>query len=316
MNLGDNMKMRLAKRFDQKISEVGFGAWQLGGTDLWGNMTREEGVKLVLRAVEEGVTFFDTAPGYGGGNSELILGEALEGIRDKVFINTKVGHGPNGEHEFSKEGIENSITRSLLKLKTTYLDSVILHNPERYILEGESDLFEALKHFKDNGIIKGYGVSVDSIEELELVLNNLEVDTIEVMFNVIHQETKEAFDRIHEKGILLIIKVPLDSGWLTGKYNKNSEFSGIRSRWNQEVINTRSEIVEKIKEIVKADSLVLPALRFILGFKAVTVIIPGTKNELQLLNNIEASDNEMDMETVQKLEELYETYIKNQYTPW
>jgi len=310
------MKYRKFKRINRDISILGFGGWQLGNTEFWGEMTFDYGVELVQEAINKGVVFFDTAPGYSNGLSERIIGEGIKGNRDKVFINTKVGHGPNGEHEFSKEGIENSITRSLLKLKTTYLDSVILHNPERYILEGESDLFEALKHFKDNGIIKGYGVSVDSIEELELVLNNLEVDTIEVMFNVIHQETKEAFDRIHEKGILLIIKVPLDSGWLTGKYNKNSEFSGIRSRWNQEVINTRSEIVEKIKEIVKADSLVLPALRFILGFKAVTVIIPGTKNELQLLNNIEASDNEMDMETVQKLEELYETYIKNQYTPW
>ena len=103
------MNYRYSPKFTKKISEVGFGAWQLGGTGTWGYMSKEEGMNLVHEALKKGVNFFDTAPGYGNGNSELILGETLVNNRDEVFINTKIGHGPNGEYEFSEEGIKNSI---------------------------------------------------------------------------------------------------------------------------------------------------------------------------------------------------------------
>lgn len=310
------MKYRYNKSVGKEVSIVGFGAWQLGGNETWGNMSKEEGLSLVKKAIELGVNFFDTAPGYGGGNSELILGEALRGNREQVIINTKVGHGPNGEYEFTKEGINNSINRSLTKLQTDYIDSVILHNPERYILEGKTDLFDELKKYKEKGIIKAYGVSIDSLDELKTVLEHVEVDTIEIMFNMIHQETKELFDECSRRGILLIIKVPLDSGWLTGKYNEDSTFSGVRSRWTKEQIRTRSLIISKIKDIVKQDNLVIPALGFILSFNAVTTVIPGTKNIGQLQTNIQASETELDMSMKSQLEALYEDYIKHQNTPW
>jgi len=310
------MNKRYVKRLNNSVSEVGFGAWQLGGNGTWGTMTKEEGIELVLEAVRSGVTFFDTAPGYAGGMSELILGEALEGIRDQVVINTKVGHGPDGSYEFNPEGIKRSIERSLQKLRTTYLDSVILHNPERYILEGKSDLITVLEEFKSQGIIKAYGVSVDTLEELETVLTHLDVDTIEVMFNVIHQEPKYVFDEIYKRGILLIIKVPLDSGWLTGKYDESSVFDGIRSRWSKDVIQTRSDIVNRIKEIVHTEELVLPALRFILSFDAVSTVIPGTKNIAQLHKNIEASNEKLSEPVKKDLEALYESFIKGANTPW
>jgi aryl-alcohol dehydrogenase-like predicted oxidoreductase len=298
------------------ISEIGFGAWQLGGTGTWGHMSKEEGITLVKQAIKEGVNFFDTAPGYGQGNSELILGEALLESRDKVFINTKVGHGPNGEYEFTVEGVSNSISRSLKNLQTNYLDSVILHNPERYILEGDSDLFDELNKFKEKGLIKGYGVSIDTLEELKLTLNNLNVDVIEIMFNIVHQEVKELFSEVVKKGILLIIKVPLDSGWLTGKYNSQSQFTGVRDRWSRQDISVRSEIVDKIKDIVGENNLVHTALRFILSFDAVTTVIPGTKNIHQLKTNCMASNDILALSKKEQLELLYKNYIKKANTPW
>ena len=310
------MKYRQSTRFNKKISEIGFGAWQLGGTGTWGYMSKEDGVHLVLEALKEGVNFFDTAPGYASGNSELILGEALLEDRDTVFINTKIGHGPNGEYEFSKEGIKTSINRSLKKLQTTYLDSVILHNPERYILEGKTDLFVELEQYKEKGIINGYGVSIDSLDELRVVLNNIDVDVIEIMFNIVHQEVKELFEEVKKRNILLIIKVPLDSGWLTGKYNETSNFSGVRDRWTTEDKETRSSIITKIKEIVKEDSLVSTALRFILSFDAVTTIIPGTKSITQLRNNSAASNETLSPIVKKQLEELYQVYISKVNTPW
>ena len=193
---------------------------------------------------------------------------------------------------------------------------MILHNPEQYILEGKSILFDELDKYKEKGIIRGYGVSIDSLEELKLVLYNLDVDVIEIMFNIVHQEVKELFDEVQNKGILLIIKVPLDSGWLTGKYNEKSIFTGIRERWTEEDKIIRASIINKIKIIVEDEDLVLTALRFILSFDAVTTVIPGTKNILQLKNNCIASDDLLSSDVKSELEDLYQDYIKTVKTPW
>jgi aryl-alcohol dehydrogenase-like predicted oxidoreductase len=314
--LGDNMKVRKVRRYKKDLSEVGLGAWQLGGNGTWGRMSIEEGVSLVQEALKNGITVFDTAPGYGNGQSEIILGHALKEVREQVFINTKVGHGPNGEWEFSKEGIKTSVERSLRNLQTTYLDSVILHNPERYVLQGESDLLDELQDLKDQGLIRGYGVSIDSLEELNLVLEHLNVDTIEIMFNIIHQEPKERFDEIKERGIALLIKVPLDSGWLTGKYNVNSQFTGVRARWDEATIKVRSKIVEQVKDIVKEDNISKKALAFVLSYDAVTSVIPGARNVSQIEGNAKASDTGLSGSEKQKLEDLYDQYIKTENTPW
>lgn len=311
------MNKRYSKRLNTSVSEIGFGAWQLGSQGgTWDKMEQDYGIQLVQEAVNQGITFFDTAPGYSDGFSELVLGQALIGQRDKVHINTKIGHGPNGEYEFNKEGIKTSINRSLHKLQTDYLDSVILHNPERYILEGNTDLFEELQTYKDKGIIKGYGVSIDSLEELEIVLNNLEVDVIEIMFNMIHQEPRLLFDKVKDKGILLIIKIPFDSGWLTGRFNEETEFSGIRSRWNKEVKTIRSGIVKKIQKILGKTNIVEEALQYILTYDSVTTIIPGTRTLGHLESNIKASKSKLSVDKVKAIEELYDKEIKFLDTPW
>lgn len=310
------MKYRYQFDPNKSVSLVGFGAWQLGNVKHWKGSTFEEGIALVKEAFNQGVNFFDTAPNYASGNSEKILGEALKGIREQVIINTKVGHSPSGEYGFTKEAIKASINHSLKTLQTTYLDSVILHNPERYILEGKSELHKVLQDFKEQGIIKKWGVSIDSLEELQIVLDHLEVDTIEIMFNMIHQEPKYLFDEVEKRGIFLIVKVPLDSGWLTGKYDETSAFSGIRARWSEQTIAKRAEIVKRIKDIVKEDNLVAPALQFILSYSAVSTVIPGTKNEQQLHSNVNVLDYHLSKEKKSEIESLYETYIKDQDTPW
>lgn len=310
--------MKFRYQFDQEksVSLIGFGAWQLGNVEEWKGSTFEEGIALVKEAINQGVNFFDTAPNYASGNSEKILGEALKGIRENVIINTKVGHGPNGEYGFTKEAIKASVNHSLKTLQTTYLDSVILHNPERYILEGKSELPTVLQGLKKQGIIKKWGVSIDTLEELQIVLDHLEVDTVEIMFNMIHQEPRYLFDEIKKRNIFLIVKVPLDSGWLTGKYDKTSTFSGIRSRWSEQTITTRADIVKRIKNILKEDNLVAPALQFILSYPAISTVIPGTKNKQQLQSNVSVLNYHLSKEKIREIESLYETVIKDQDTPW
>jgi aryl-alcohol dehydrogenase-like predicted oxidoreductase len=310
------MKYKKYKKIDKEISVLGFGGWQLGNTEFWGNMTYDYGVELVKDAINKGVNFFDTAPGYSNGLSERIIGEGIKGYRDKVFINTKFGHKADGTSDFSVSSIIESAESSCERLGTDYLDSIIIHNPEKYILEGKTDHFTELNRLKQLGKIKAYGVSVDSLEELKIILNNIELDVIEVMFNIIHQEVTEVFDEIEKRGILLIIKVPLDSGWLTGKYNDLSEFDGIRNRWDTDTKKTRNNIINEIKLIVNDEILVKYALSFILSFSAVTTVIPGVKNKSQLASNIESVNYELSEQIKKQLIDLYNRTIKKQNIPW
>ena len=192
------MNKRYSRKFDLSVSEIGFGGWQLGNGSFWGDMTYEEGIELVKAAYDKGITFYDTAPGYSNGLSEKILGEALKDCRKNVFINTKFGHNHLNETNFGEEFIEKSINESLERLQTTYVDSVILHNPPREILEGKTRHQEEFNRLKEIGKIHGFGVSIDSLEELDLVLNNLDVDVIEILFNINSQAPKYLFEKIKE----------------------------------------------------------------------------------------------------------------------
>ncbi len=300
----------------KKVSVVGFGGWQLGNQSSWNGSSIEEGIALVKEAIKNGVTFFDTAPNYADGNSEKIIGEGIKGYRDQVIINTKVGHGPNGEWAFSPEGIRASVQRSLRQLQTNYIDSVILHNPEQYVLKGESELPQVLKELKQEGLIHQWGISIDSLEELDLALKYLNPDVIEIMFNIIHQEPRYLFDEIQKRNILLIIKVPLDSGWLSGKYDEHSSFTGVRARWDKKTIQTRADFVKKIKTILHTEEIAPLALQYILSYSAVSTVIPGIKTKAHLFSNIGALNHSITPEQVQLLETLYENEIKQKETPW
>jgi aryl-alcohol dehydrogenase-like predicted oxidoreductase len=313
-----NMKKRDFGEKSDQVSEIGLGTWQLGNNDSWHGPSVEESIRIIERAYNKGCNFFDTAPNYGAGNSEKVLGRAISAldIREHVYINSKFGHWPNGEEDFDSEKIEVSVDSSLKRLKTNYLDSLILHNPTQEILEGKTDHFEKLVELKANKKIRNYGVSVDSSQEMITVMNHTDVQIIEVMFNLLYQEPKKAFQKAKEKGISIIVKVPLDSGWLTGKYDENSEFSDIRDRWTAEDKKLRSHLIHQIKNIVGTDDLIHQALKFILSFPQVTTIIPGAKNIHQLEHNLEASGEVLSSERKEKFEELYDVYIKKEKYSW
>lgn len=310
------MRYSIYKGTSKKASKIAFGGWQLGNSEFWGDMSYDYGVKLVQEAYNQGITVFDTAPGYANGLSEKIIGEALNKCRDKVIINTKIGHLANGTSNFSPDSYESQIKESLARLQTQYIDSVLLHNPDHYILAGDGSHFKELKRLKELGLIKGYGVSIDTYEELELILNNHEVDVIELLFNVFFQNTLPLFKKIEEKNISLLIKVPLDSGWLTGKYDDKSVFTGIRSRWDIETIGRRSNLVKDLKDIVKDDNLTKYSIAFILAHGSVTSVITGVKNLDQLRENIHYENFSINKETIGKFYKLYNEKILNKPLKW
>jgi aryl-alcohol dehydrogenase-like predicted oxidoreductase len=311
----EKMNYKTPRRISKKISEISFGGWQLGNHVDFNESDDEKAIQLVKEAYKQGITLFDTAPNYGQGNSEKMMGIALKDFRDDVFINSKFGHDEHGKINFDVDRLEKSVRSSLKRLQTSYLDGLILHNPGPEMLYDTHPIYEELKRLKEEGLIKYYGVSIDTAEELDIVLTHNQVDIIELMFNIIHQSPKKWFDEIEKQGILLMAKVPLDSGWLTGKYNKGTEFSGIRQRWTKDVIQTRLEIVDKIKEIV-GDDILHASLRFVLDFDAVTCVIPGTRTIKHLESNLQTTDYVLTQEKHKALEKLYEDYIKDLNTPW
>ncbi|WP_040949322.1 aldo/keto reductase [Gorillibacterium massiliense] len=305
------MKTRAYGQTGKSVSEIGFGAWQLGNSRDWEAMEDKAAITLVHEALERGINFFDSAPNYAGGKSEDLLGEALRGKREKAVISTKFGHTAEGKTDFSADKIRESLDQSLKRLKTDYVDSLLLHNPPFDHLDGKYGHYEVLEELKKEGKILAYGASVDSSKEMLELIRNTSVGVLEVMFNILYQETAEAFEMAREKGIALIIKVPLDSGWLSGKYNSASTFTGVRARWSPDVIRKRGALVEKIKGITGAElPLSISALRFILAHPEVTTVIPGIRNREQLADNVSASSGEMNEAVKKQLQDLWETEIR------
>lgn len=311
------MNRRKYGKTGKSVSEIGFGAWQLGNKLDWEAMEDSEAVSLVHEALERGMNFFDTAPNYGRGASETLLGSALSGRRSEAVINTKFGHGADGSTDYSADGIRTSIEGSLQRLRTDYVDSVLIHNPPFEVLDGKYGHYSELDKLKAEGKILAYGVSVDSVPEMLEVIRNTEIGVMEVMFNIFYQETAEAFKLAHEKNIAIIVKVPLDSGWLSGKYGSHSTFEGVRSRWSPEVIAKRASLVDKIRFITNDNtSMTMAALRFILAYPEVTTVIPGVRSSAQLIENISASDEKMPPEHVKRLQERWEQEIRGQQLGW
>lgn len=310
------MKTKPYPNTNKRASRLGFGAWPLGNTAHDKTMSEEDGIDLVKAAIDKGITFFDTAPNYALGKSETILGKALKGYREDVIINTKFGHHASGEINFDPASIRPSVMQSLSRLQTNYVDSLILHNPEHKILLGETEHFRILQELKEEGLIHAYGVSVDTKEELDLVLKRNDIEVIELLFNIYAQSTREYLDDIEKRGIALIIKVPLDSGWLSGKYTKDSVFTDIRSRWTEADLKRRHELTTKLKDLVKDEALIPYALGFIWSFEAVTTVIPGIRNIKQLNDHVKSESYKMDPELKAKLIEFYEAHIKDNPLPW
>ena len=313
------MKYRKYIKQSPLVSEIGLGAWQLGENSGWDSVSEKEAINIVHTSLDLGVNFFDTAPNYGHGTSEIRLGKALKGIdRSKIVINTKFGHTDSGSLNFNSNYIRESLEGSLKRLQLDYVDSLIIHNPPFEILDGNNnDHYEILERLIEEGKIKAYGASLDTYKEMKLLMDTTNCEVIEAFFNILHQDAARAFDMAKEKGVGIIVKVPLDSGWLSGKYNSESTFSDIRNRWSKKDIVTRAHLVNRVKELIKSENdLAEKAITFCLSYEAVSTVIPGNKNVEQLNNNIKSLNKPLSKENVQKLEEFYLNEVKPLNLPW
>ena len=313
------MKLRPFGNTGMNVSEIGLGAWQLANPD-WGINDKNEALKIVQKSLEAGCNFFDTAPGYGGGRSEELLGQGLKSVRKDIILCTKFSYY-NEDHkgEWKAKHVRPVLEGSFKRLQTDYADILLLHNPPRELMDGNAsaELYAELQKLKDEGKIREYGVSLDWRIELENVLDTTKSKAAEVFFNALYQECLPAFSKAQEQGMGLIVKVPLDSGWLSGRYRGNQKFDDVRSRWSPEILARRSDLVEKFAALIpEGTSMAHAALQFVLAQPQVSTVIPGAKTVEQALDNFAAADKQLSKETVQAMRDLWTREIESNPLPW
>ena len=308
------MKYRTLGRTGLKVSEMGFGAWAIGGTS-YGPTRDEDSLDALEAAWEHGVNFFDTADTYGHGHSEELIGRFLKGKRDEAVIATKAGwdfyHGGSRQN-FDPDYLRFACGESLRRLQTDRIDLYQLHNPKLEALE-RGDLFQVLDELKKEGKIRFYGVSVHTPSEALAVIRSGKADTLQLIFNLIDQRpVLEVFPEAVEKNIGIIAREPLACGLLTGKYSGVSAFpkTDHRNGWSREKKELDLQKLSRLQVSLKTKrvSPVEEALEFVLSFEAVSAVIPGAKTREQVLQNLKASeDPKLRIEEISVLRRIYES---------
>lgn len=297
------MKQRVLA--DTEVGEVGLGCWQFGGD--WGAVTEAQAFATLYAAVDGGVTFFDTADVYGGGVSEEIIGRFLANSQADVFVATKLGRrgDPGWPENFTPAAMRAHTEDSLRRLGVEQLDLTQLHCiPTDELRSGA--VFQTLRDLKTEGKIAHWGASVESVEEAELCLAQEGLASLQIIFNLFRQKPIDTLlGEAKEKGVAIIVRLPLASGLLTGKFTKDTTFAPQDHRnYNRDgqAFNVGETfaglpfelgvaLADELKPLVPSGlTLTQMALRWCLDFDAVSVIIPGAKDAAQAHANISVSD--------------------------
>jgi aryl-alcohol dehydrogenase-like predicted oxidoreductase len=295
---------RLGKT-ERNVSEIGFGAWAIGGS--WGETNDDESLAAMHAAVDAGVTFFDTADVYGDGRSEKLIAQLLRDRDEPLVVATKFGRRAAQQDvaEFTYGNLRTWLERSRANLDVDTVDLVQLHCPPWDAYYTPS-IFESCERLVDEGLVRAYGVSVEKIEEALKAIEYPSVATVQIIFNIFRQRPAELFfEQARLRDVGLIIRVPLASGLLTGKFSKDTTFAADDHRaFNRHGeqfdvgetfagvdYETGLDAVEELKALVPAGaSLTQLALRWILDHESVSTVIAGAKTSDQVGDNAAASE--------------------------
>ena len=295
------MERRALGSTGEMIGAMCMGTWEIGGL-AWGAISASDAVQLVQDAFEAGITTFDTAEQYGNGRSEIILGAALKGHRDDVFLISKTGwmmgadgaQGlPQGRMQtFDPPSIIHACEQGLRRLQTHYIDACLLHDPPMHVVAQDGP-FEALQRLQQAGKIRWWGVSASAAVAAEAIRRGAQV--VETPFNVTQTDaTKELFPVVREKGAGVIARSPFASGLLT---LGPDGLSGLPATdWRQVLPQDRWTEAAKVREKVAAlaerrgEGLTDTAIRFVLSHEEVSTCLVGIFSIGELKSNIAACE--------------------------
>jgi aryl-alcohol dehydrogenase-like predicted oxidoreductase len=309
------MKYRRLGKTHISISEIGFGAWGVGG---WGATDDAEAQRALRRAYDLGINFYDTAYAYGDGHSEELIGKTFKTDRDKIVIASKVPPktfywpvkpGQPISETFPADWIIQCTERSLKKLDTDYLDVQQLHAWTDAYLQ-QTEWLEALQKLKRQGKIRAIGVSVndwDAYGGVGLGKSGL-VDSIQVIYNIFEQRPAERlFPAVLESHTGIIVRVPFEEGLLTGALKPGYKFAegDWRASWlTPERLEEAEPRIESLKQFLAPDhpTLAALALKFCLSHPATTTVIPGMRRVANVEANASTSDGKLlDKKTLEQL---------------
>jgi aryl-alcohol dehydrogenase-like predicted oxidoreductase len=299
------MNQRPFGQTGQSVSEIGFGAWAIGGS--WGDVSETDAKAALHAALDSGTTFIDTADVYGDGRSERIVAAVLkERGGPRPFVATKAGRrlDPHVAQGYTAANLNAFVDRSLKNLDADCLDLVQLHCPPTAVYY-RPDVFDAMEAMVASGKIRHYGVSVEKVEEGLKAIEYPGVKSVQVIYNIFRQRPSELFMReAQNRGVAVIVRVPLASGLLTGKMTMQTQFAADDHRhFNREgqafdkgetfagvPYDVALDAIERIRPLVPSGvTMAQFALRWILMNRGVTTVIPGAKNAEQAQANNAAS---------------------------
>ncbi len=291
-------------RTGELVSRMGLGTWQFGGQ--WGPEFSDDNALGIMRAaVESGVNFFDTADIYGLGRSEELIGRYLRESKPKLFIATKLGRGPKPgwPDNFTPQVVREHTEASLQRLGIDCVDLQQLHCVPKSELE-RGVMFETLGKLRDEGKIRFYGASVETIEEAQICLKDPGCTSLQIIFNIFRQKAiTELFQQAFNQHVAIIVRLPLASGLLSGKmtpdrkfaetdhrnYNRDGQQFNVGETFAGLPYDKGLELVEEIRPLVpEGMTMTQMALRWCLDYEAVTTVIPGARNMVQANENSSA----------------------------
>jgi aryl-alcohol dehydrogenase-like predicted oxidoreductase len=306
------------------VSEVGFGVWTVS-TGWWGEVDDERSVRLLRRAFEKGINYFDTADTYGSGLGETILAEAFGGMRDEVVISTKIGYDfynhtqRRGQQErpqdWSEDFIRFALEQSLRRLGSDYVDFLQLHNTKMDAIE-DDELFGLMEEFKEEGKIRAYGVALGPkigwLEEGVKAMRERDLAGVQMIYNLLEQDPGRALiEAARETESSLIVRVPHSSGMLEGRYTQETTFAKNDHRRHRpkEWLLDGLKKVDQLSFLTESGEHTLgqAALKFVLASPEIASTLPNIYDEEQLDEFAAAPDTpDLTDGELARVAELYE----------
>ncbi len=294
------MNYRALGRTGLGVSEIGFGAWGIGGRTVgetsYGDTDDRTSLAALRRALDCGITFFDTSSAYGDGHSEALIGEAFAGRRDKVVIATKAGYDSwDRPPDFSADAIVASAEKSLARLRTDYIDLLQLHNPPAEALRDDR-LGRALARLQAEGRIRAWGVSAKSPTEAIQALAEFAAPVVQANFNMMDVRVHDSglLAEVERRGAGFIGRTPLCFGFLSGTIDRDTAFpeGDHRRGWSRAQLDNWIDGAGELLAAVEAapgTAGAQAALRFCLAFPAASAVIPGILSPAEADQNAAAS---------------------------
>ena len=295
------MKYRKFGNTDLRVSEIGFGAWAIGGGSMigntaigWGDADDSVSVHAIRSALDAGINFFDTADIYGLGHSEELLGKTI-GDKKEIIIATKVGNVSRGEQftvDYSKQYILGACEASLRRLKREVIDFYQLHSARMQHLQN-GECVEAMRQLQRQGKIKHWGISLNTFEplpEAEFFINNKIGNGFQLVLNLLNQKALPLIEQSVTGDYGIIVRMALQFGLLTGKFDRGVDFSSNdhrKNRLTKEVIDFSNNALEPVWNLCEKYNCrkTQLALSFILSYPGVSTLIAGIRTAEQVQLN-------------------------------